>query len=88
MVVELDEGIVNPEPGGELFASCEAVHRPPVKGGGVARTLEILLGESGGESVARLEDAYGRVGAADEGPASPVETETSADVRVRRTVGA
>ena len=59
--VELDEQVLNPEPGEKLFIPRETVHRLSTDGPETVRILEISFGEFDEDDIVRLEDVYGRV---------------------------
>ncbi len=60
-LVELDEQVLNPEPGEKLFIPRETVHRLSTEGKEPVRILEISFGEFDEDDIVRLEDVYGRV---------------------------
>ena len=59
--VQLDEDVLQPEVGEELFIPRGTVHRLFTGGEEEVRILEISFGEFDEEDIVRLEDVYGRL---------------------------
>lgn len=60
--VELDDKVLSPETGDEVFISRGTVHRLSSTGDKPVRILEVSFGEFDEEDIVRLEDVYGRIG--------------------------